>query len=88
MLLASRRAVPAAVLVVCALAAAAPARAQDSSLTPLSDQPPVQLGGKHAAPAPAASEPQLAHTGTDPLLVALYGIGMLSTGLGLRRLAD
>jgi hypothetical protein len=66
--------------------AAAPAHAQDSSLTPLSGRPPVKLHGTGASAAPA--RPELARTGADPLLVALYGIGMLSTGLGLRRLAD
>jgi hypothetical protein len=98
MLLAARRAAPVAVLLACALAAG-PARAQDSSLPPLSDQPAVPLSGDATAtptatatatapPVAAPERPQLARTGADPLVVALSGLGLLGTGLGLRRLAD
>ena len=100
MSLAARRAAPVAVVLACAFLAG-PAHAQDSDLPPLSGKPSVKLGKGTPTPTPTATpaatatatpeaqpREQLAATGSEPLLLALYGLGLLGTGLGLRRLAD
>ena len=100
MFLAARRAAPAAVLLVCALAA--PGRACPGQPLPADQRQAAGLAQRRrdahaprrrrprrrrATATPVARE-ELARTGSEPLLLALYGLGLLGSGLGLRRLAD
>jgi hypothetical protein len=60
---------------------------------PLSNDPPVSLGGdggepggdqEDPAPTSPAAEPELAATGSETWLIGALGAGMLFAGIGLR----
>ncbi len=78
-------------LLALSLAAPSVGLAQEDA-PPLSNDPPVSLGGdggpgggqEDPAPTSPAAEPELAATGSETWLIGALGAGMLFAGIGLR----